>query len=324
MADKGLTVVLLTKDGGPLIKEMLDALFRQPGGFEVIAVDSGSTDGTLELLRSYPVRLYQIPPEEFNHGLTRNFGASKASPGSRYIAFLTQDAVPMPGWLPGLLRPMEDDPEVAGVFSRQLPRGGGNPILRRYMLEEWGQCGGPDRVEKKLTDRADYERRKKWYITFNDPSSAVRREVFEKIPFRRADFAEDLMWARDVLEAGYKLVYEPASTVVHSHEYSLTEQFRQHFDDAGALAGLTGAGSGKGRPLGRLFGKLVKDAAYLLRQDMPLHKRLGWLLYMPFWHLAVLSGTVLGLKRGALPDWLVRLCSRQSRIKRGLYKTRHK
>ncbi len=280
-------------------------------------MDSGSTDGTLEILKSYPVRLFQIPPEEFNHGLTRNFGASKVSHDSKYIVLLSQDAVPCPGWLEGLVRPMETDPAVAGVFSRQVPREGGNPILRRYMVEEWGQCGGPVKVIKEIKDKDDYERRKSWYTAFSNTSSAVRREVVEKFPFREADFAEDRLWAADVLEAGCKIVYEPASMVIHSHDYSLVEQFRQNFDDAASGTAGASAGAKRGNPLLRLPVKMAKDAAYLWNMPMPFLTRIRWFFYMPLWHMAVLLGTLLGMVRGILPGWAIRILSRQARLKHG-------
>ena len=310
----GVSIILLTKNAGALLRDALDGIFGQPGSFEVIAVDSGSTDGTLEILKGYPVRLIRIPPEEFNHGLTRNLGASKAAHDSEYIVFLSQDAVPLPGWLDALVRPMVADPSVAGVFSRQVPREGGNPILKRYMTQEWEQCGGPKKAIKEITDRADYERRKGWYTAFGNTSSAVRREVFGKVSFRAADFAEDKLWAQDVLEAGYKIVYEPASKVIHSHDYSLVEQFRQSFDDAASkTAGAFGAE--KSNPLLRLPGKMAKDAVYVWNTDSPLPARIKWLLYIPLWHMAVLMGTVLGMMRDRLPEGLAMVLSRQARIK---------
>ncbi|MHB8174575.1 MAG: glycosyltransferase family 2 protein [Nitrospirota bacterium] len=309
------SIVLLSKNGGPLLRDVLEGAFAQPGNFEVIAVDSGSTDGTLEILKGYPVRMFQIPPDEFNHGLTRNFGASKVSPDSEYLVFLSQDAIPLPGWLNALIRPMEIDPAVAGVFSRQVPRKGGNPILRRYMTQEWEQCGGVVRIIKEITDRDDYERRKGWYTAFGNTSSAVRREVFGKFPFRAAEFAEDRLWAQDVLEAGYKIIYEPASTVVHSHDYSLAEQFRQNFDDAASEAAGASAGARRGNPFLRLPVKMAKDAAYIWNTAQPLPARMGWLLYIPLWHMAVLLGRLLGMIRGVLPGGVIRILSRQARIK---------
>ena len=310
------SIVLLTKNAGPLLREVLDGVFAQAGDFEVIVIDSGSTDATLDISRGYPVRLISIPPEEFDHGVTRNLGASNASQVSKYIVFLSQDAVPMSGWLEALVAPMEADTQVAGVFSRQVPREGGNPILKRYMTQEWEQCGGGTRIIKQIMDEGDYRARTGWYSAFSNTSSAVLRDVFIKIPFKQTDFAEDRQWAQDVLEAGYKIVYEPASAVVHSHDYTLVEQFRQNFDGSTANSG--GGVSGTRscmRSFFRLPVKLFKDAAFILGEDMSFLEKLKWILYLPFWHAATLSGALLGRKKDRLPGWLVRNLSRQSRLK---------
>ncbi len=310
-----ISIILLTKNGERFISQVLSGIFSQSGSFEVIAVDSGSTDGTLEILKSFPVSLFQIPPGEFNHGLTRNFGVSKAAPGSKYLVFLSQDAAPLPGWLEGLIGLMEADTAMAGVFSRQVPRDGGNPVLRRYMIEEWGQCGGLVKITKEIKDSDDYERRKSWYTAFSNTSSAVRREVFEKFPFRAVEFAEDRLWAADVLEAGCKIVYEPASMVIHSHDYSLVEQFRQNFDDAGSgAAGVSGYAERR-NPFLRLPVKLARDAVYVWKTVRPLPERIGWVLYIPLWHAAIMLGRLLGMMKPILPGILIRALSRQARIK---------
>src|SRR5574337_394745 len=73
-----VSIILLTKNGQRYLEGVLGAVFAQQTehGYEVIAIDSGSSDGTVELLRRYPVALRRIPPEQFNHGATRNLGAS--------------------------------------------------------------------------------------------------------------------------------------------------------------------------------------------------------------------------------------------------------
>ena len=109
------SIILLTKNGHRYIKEVLDAVISQtqPPAREVILIDSGSTDGTWEIASSFPISTHRIPPEEFNHGETRNLGARLASPQSRYLVYLTQDATPLEGWLENLLRPLRADKLVA-------------------------------------------------------------------------------------------------------------------------------------------------------------------------------------------------------------------
>ncbi len=131
------SIIIPTKNGQQYLEEVLNMVFRQkavfaneeskeggglPFAFEVICVDSGSKDKTLEILKKFPqIKLYQIPPQEFGHGKTRNFAASKAQ--GEYFVFLTQDAIPADeNWLKNIIKPMEDDSEVAGVFGRHLPQ----------------------------------------------------------------------------------------------------------------------------------------------------------------------------------------------------------
>jgi rhamnosyltransferase len=87
-----ISIIVLTKNGGALLDEVLKRVFAQEieERFEVIAIDSGSTDSTKEILAQFPVSVEEIPPVTFNHGETRNLGA-RLSKGE-YLVYLTQDA----------------------------------------------------------------------------------------------------------------------------------------------------------------------------------------------------------------------------------------
>ena len=134
MAHPTVSIVVLTKNAEPYLSETLEAIFSQETdfSFEVLVIDSGSKDRSLEILKDYSVRLIEIPPESFNHGDTRNLGARQADPGSRYIVYLSQDALPQnEAWLQNLIIPMEADHQVAGVFSRHIPRPESSPAQVR-------------------------------------------------------------------------------------------------------------------------------------------------------------------------------------------------
>ena len=90
-----VSIVIPTKNGGHLFEKVLDAVFKQKTEYEyeVICVDSGSKDGTLDVIRKYPCRLFQIEPSEFGHGKTRNYGAERISSLLRRMRFQR----PIPG-----------------------------------------------------------------------------------------------------------------------------------------------------------------------------------------------------------------------------------
>lgn len=318
-----VSIILLTKNSQRYLREILQAVYAQatPRAFEVIAVDSGSQDRTLEILAEFPVRLFQIPPGEFNHGETRNLGARQASPSSRYLVYLTHDATPAtPHWLENLLAAVNESPQVAGAFSRHLPRPTCPLPMARLLAEEWEQSGTPGRVVKRFTDSADYERRRAYYAWFSDTSSCLRKEVWQQFPFARVDFAEDAEWADRVLRAGYTLIYEPSSTVIHSHDYSLWDQFAQNMDHARGMKRIFGSSVYTEAPnllnqIAKLLQLFRRDARYIVQQPISLWRKPYWLLYSPAWHLASHLGTLVGQNYERLPQWLLRRISRQERLK---------
>lgn len=315
-------IILLTKNSQHYLEEILVAVFSQETQrvYEVVVVDSGSSDATLSILAQYPVRLFQIPPAEFNHGETRNFGAQQASTSAHYLVYLTHDATPQPGWLEALVTTVEADPAVAGAFSRHLPRPTCPLPMARLLEEEWEQSGTPQRIVKRLTDPTDYERRRVWYAWFSNTSSCLRRGVWEQCPFRRVDFAEDADWADRVLRAGYILVYEPASTIIHSHDYGLWDQFAQNMDHARGMKRLF-AGSAYAqtpsvdRRLLAFAGTLGRDARFILRRRLSFPQTLYWLGYSPLWHLASFLGTAVGQRYDRLPNWVIQRISKQERLR---------
>ena len=117
-----VSVLILTKNGGPEFRTCLEGVCAQTqaGEVEIIVVDSGSTDGTLEFVERFPIRLEQIPPETFHHARTRNFAATLAK--GEVLVFLSQDAVPTSNrWLKEMVGNFEDL-SVGAVYGRQLPK----------------------------------------------------------------------------------------------------------------------------------------------------------------------------------------------------------
>lgn len=218
-----VSILIPTLNGGERLREALDAVAAQETdqAFEIVAIDSGSTDGTLALLEERADRLLRIEPGTFDHGATRNRGVEACQGGK--VALLVQDAVPASqSWLAELVRPLDEDPAVAGSFARQLPRPEAS-ALTRCMLAQWVAASETPRVSEPLTETqlgelGPVDRHDR--CAFDNVSSCVRRSVWEQIPFRPARIAEDLAWGRETLLAGHRIAYAPGAAVVHSHERS--------------------------------------------------------------------------------------------------------
>ncbi|MEX2030830.1 MAG: glycosyltransferase [Anaerolineales bacterium] len=220
-----------TRNGGSLFERVLEKIRGQlvEGGVEIVVVDSGSSDQTVEVARRHGARLFQIAPRDFNHGLTRNHGIEQAR--GEIVVLMTQDALPAnPHLMEKLIEPF-DDPLVAGVFARQLPRPDADPVTRRN-LENW-ITGGDIRQVRYIQDSKDFERlspmERYAFCVFDNVCSAVRKSVWQEIPFPRAVFGEDIEWGQRTLRAGWKIVFEPQAVVEHSHQRPVAYEYRRTY-----------------------------------------------------------------------------------------------
>jgi rhamnosyltransferase len=225
-----VSVVIPARNGGPRLASVLDAVRQQRTDFatELIAVDSGSTDGTLETLSRRVDVLLKIAPPDFNHGATRNLGASHAR--GAFVVMLVQDALPQSDrWLEALIAPMRRDPGIAGTFARQVACSDASPLTRHH-LATW-IAAGPDARTMAIHDHSAYDQ---WSplerlkaCAFDNVCAAVRRSVWEQHPFPEVPIAEDLAWGREVLLAGHALAYVPDAIVEHSHERSAWHELKR-------------------------------------------------------------------------------------------------
>jgi glycosyltransferase involved in cell wall biosynthesis len=228
---RSVSVLVPTWQGTAFLERALDALAAQRLGlpWDLYAVDSGSTDGTWELLGRaaqrfpVPLRRERIDPVEFDHGDTRNLLAARTS--GDLLVYLTQDAIPSgPDWLATIAANFED-PRVAAAYCRNVPRASADLLTRVNAANDPGYA--PGRREVRIDDRAAYERmsplERRILCNFNDVASAVRREVWELHPFPRTAFGEDVLMARALLEAGFTVVYDDQATVEHSHDFGPEE-----------------------------------------------------------------------------------------------------
>ena len=307
-----VSVVIPTLNAGPGFEELLIKLTSQGGDFEreILIVDSGSVDGTVRLARRYGATVHEISKSEFNHGATRNLGISLAC--GEYVALTVQDAVPLDErWLAAMIENLENDERVAVVYSRHVPRPKSS-ILTRTLVNNLATAS-LKRREQEINDPEEYralrpvERRR--VAAFDNVSSCLRRSVWEKFSFERTNFAEDLRWGKRVIEAGYKVVYEPSSVVVHSHERGALYDLRRHYVDQLVLIELFGA------VLVPNLWRLIVGIPYstwhvyrLLRQEEPAPKEgLRFMLLSVKYAVATQLGAYLGGKSrsiACLSPWI--------------------
>lgn len=220
-----LSVVIPVKNGGSDLTRCLSCINAQAveEDVEIIVVDSGSTDGSIEAAASHGAKVLEVAPELFTHGGSRNLGAVNAS--GDILVFISQDAFPVDtSWLHRLAAPLRADPVVAGVYGRQIPHDTAAAAEAYFLDFLYGPTA-------RRQSAADIHELSMDTTLFSNVNSALRRDLWDSFRFSEdIVMSEDQEWSRRVLLAGFDLVYEPRAVVRHSHSYTLRAAFKRFFD----------------------------------------------------------------------------------------------
>ena len=218
-----VSVIIPTLNAERWLGRQLEALISQTVKAEIMVIDSSSTDSTAEIAGRYAdqIRLMLISQNRFDHGGTRNF-ALRQTKGD-FVLFLTQDAVPAnERYIENLLSAFSDE-KVAAAYGRQIAWPDAPEYEKLTRLFNYPETGRVWREE-------DIPRYGVKSYFFSNASSAFRRTAFEAVGGFDAPITtnEDMMMAAKLLHAGYSLAYQPEAAVWHSHNHTLTEEYRRN------------------------------------------------------------------------------------------------
>lgn len=169
------------------------------------------------------VSVIHIKKEEFDHGGTRNYGASLSN--ADLIMFMTQDAVPADQHLiENLIKPFKNE-KVAVTYARQLAGKNGSVIENYTRIFNY-----PDK--DRLKSKEDLkELGIKTYFCSN-VCAVYDNKVYKKLGgfVTKTIFNEDMIMASKIIGAGYDIYYASKAKVIHSHTYTYRQQFTRNFD----------------------------------------------------------------------------------------------
>jgi glycosyltransferase involved in cell wall biosynthesis len=234
-----VTVAVPVYNGTRYLDEVLSAIRAQriDRELELLVVDSGSTDGSLEIAERHDARIHRIPKAEFSHGGTRNRMMELAE--GEHVAFLTQDATPAhDAWLAALLDGFGRADDVALVFGPHDPRPDASHMIKAEMERHfavWGDDVNVQRLGSTGAELAAYRSFPGRLTFFSDVNGCVARWAWARVPYRAVPYAEDQLLGREMIEAGFAKVYEPEARVLHSHDYPPAQFLRRYFDEFRSL-----------------------------------------------------------------------------------------
>ena len=212
-----ISVVIPVKNEAAGLGACLDGILGQTVAVdEILVIDSGSTDGTQDIVRACPqARLLEIAPGDFNHGDTRNLGVRETS--GDLVLFTVGDARPADDrWIERMRDGFVAD-DVAAVGGLQVVAHdpANNP------LEWYRPVSKPVRSVHRFGSAEAFDAaspaEKQAACVIDDVTSMYRRSFITGTPFRHAVYGEDMLICIDALRSGHALVREPAACVYHCH-----------------------------------------------------------------------------------------------------------
>lgn len=184
------------------IGRLLSGIMQQTtDDFEVIVVDSGSTDATLSIASQYRVKILKINKEDFSFGNSLNIGCEAAS--GQFLVIVSAHVYPVYNdWITQLLQPFENE-RVACVYGRQCGDHS-TKFSEHQVFANW------------FPEKSDMNQD---HPFCNNANAAVRRSVWEKTRYNETITGlEDLAWAKQVMSTGLRIAYKAEAEVIHVHE----------------------------------------------------------------------------------------------------------
>jgi rhamnosyltransferase len=251
-----VAVIMRSKNAGHTIGQALAGLMAQVGvDYELLVVDSGSTDDTLDIVRRFPCRVIEIPASAYVPGPVLNMaiGATQAP----IVVFQNSDVLPTSQHALARLVAAFDDPQVQATFGRQEVRPEAHGWVRRDYAAAFPTAGAaPD------------------WLPYSLPFAAMRRTAWEEQPFYDAAWgSEDTEWGTRARARGWTVRYVPGATVMHSHNYTLRQLYGRRFIEGEADAFIYGRPLGLVASAGRWVKALARDLWWHLREG-PRHEAL--------------------------------------------------
>ncbi|NCF85882.1 MAG: glycosyltransferase [Verrucomicrobiaceae bacterium] len=213
-------VVIRSHNDLPLVEQTLNELAKQDAKISLTAFDNASTDGTRELLEKHGAHIHHVPAGTYVPGRVLNEAMEATE--NEIVVFINSDCVPQSSHaVSSLVNAIENDTEIAAAFGRQVAQPDCWPLYKKDTEDTYG----------------DGSRQKYWKHCFSMAFSAVRRSVWNDLPFRTdIQYSEDIDWTWRARQKGSKVKYAAEGVVMHSHNYSWKQFYKRQFGEGKADA----------------------------------------------------------------------------------------
>ncbi|NVP54857.1 glycosyltransferase family 2 protein [Mycoplana rhizolycopersici] len=274
-----VSIVIRTYNEANYIGRLLYGISQQTfQDFEIVLVDSGSTDNTVDIARTYGARIVTIPKSEFSFGRSLNIGCEAAR--GELIVIASGHVYPQRStWLSKMIEPFSDK-RVALVFGKQ--RGDHRTKFSENILFLKTYPDSGDGIQ------GDY--------FCNNANCAIRREDWQKHPYdEKLTGLEDIHYARHFFESGRHVHYCRDATIVHVHEECWRRIRNRYMREAIAMRHIEPSIQlGFAKALALILVHVVGDGWHAMRLGRIRREMYGILCF----RFNQIWGTYLGYRRG--------------------------
>lgn len=299
--NKTISLIIPTYNAEKYLQKLMDSLKNQIISFELIIIDSSSTDNSVEIVKNYTDDILIIPQKEFDHGGTRAKAAKLAK--GEILVYLTQDALPFDeNTVENVVKVFENE-KIGAAYGRQLSYENTNLFgkhLREFNYTE-------NAYVRSKTDIKQFGLKTAF---LSDSFAAYRKSALESVGWFKDGLilGEDIYVGAKMILADYSLAYVSDAQVYHSHSYNVWQEFKRYFD--------IGVFHKKEEWILQAFGKAEGEGMKYIRSEINyLFSHGAWYLLPEF----VLRNGMkyIGYKTGQyyakLPQWLIQKFSMHHR-----------
>lgn len=216
------SIVIRTYNEAKWLGEALEACSKQDASefsFEIVIVDSGSTDDTLAIAEKYGARVTHIKKSEFTFGRSLNIGCEFAK--GRFLVFISGHCIPVgEQWLANLIRPLHEE-KVSYTYGRQKGRNGITKFSEEQLFKKYFP------VHSVVPQEGYF---------CNNANSAVPKAIWEQYKFDEdVTGLEDMVLGKQLVADGHRLGYIADASVIHLHEESWSKVKTRYEREAVAL-----------------------------------------------------------------------------------------